>query len=102
MSRGKPGVHAFDLPKPEINQPDEVLIRVIEVGVDGTDYNMVRHNSQDIAEDHDQIVMGHEMVGQVAPYVSSQLKTSILENFVAILFVVLSLALFWISLSDIM
>ena len=39
--------------------------------------------------------------GQVAPYISSRLKTSILEYFVAILFIVLSLALFWISLSTI-
>ena len=37
---------------------------------------------------------------QVVPYVSSRLKTSILENSIAILFIILSLALFWISLSD--
>ena len=65
MVRGKLGVHAFDLPKPEISQTDEVLIRVQEVGVDGTDFNMVKHNLQDIAEGHDEIIMGHEMVGVV-------------------------------------
>ena len=65
MLRGKTGVHTFEIPKPEIKQPDEVLIRVKEVGVDGTDTNMVRHNLQDIAEDHNEIVMGHEMVGVV-------------------------------------
>ncbi len=65
MMRGKPGVHTFERPKPEIKQPDEVLIRVKEVGVDGTDFNMVRHNLQDIAEGHSEIVMGHEMVGMV-------------------------------------
>ncbi len=74
MLRGKPGVHAFDLPKPEISQPDEVLIRVIEVGVDGTDFNMVRYNLQDIAEGRDQIVMGHEMVG-VVEEVGSKVKS---------------------------
>ena len=65
MLRGKPGVHAFDLPKPEISQPDEVLVNVKEAGVDGTDFNMVRHNLQDIAEGRNEIVMGHEMVGLV-------------------------------------
>jgi len=66
MMRGKQGVHAFEIPRPEIKQADEVLVRVKEVGVDGTDFNMVKHNLQDIAEGHNQIVMGHEMVGVVA------------------------------------
>jgi len=74
MMRGKPGVHAFDLPKPEISQPDEVLVRVKEAGVDGTDFNMVKHNLQDIAEGRDEIVMGHEMVGMVEA-VGSEVKS---------------------------
>jgi len=65
MVRGKPGVHALELRKPEIRQPDEVLVRVKEVGVDGTDFNMVKFDLQDIAEGRDEIVMGHEMVGLV-------------------------------------
>lgn len=65
MRRGESGVHALDLPRPEITQPDEVLVRVKEAGVDGTDFNMVRHNLQDVAEGRDEIIMGHEMVGVV-------------------------------------
>ena len=65
MMRDKPGVHAFELPKPNLNQPDEVLVRVKEAGVDGTDYNMIKHNLQDVAEGRNEIVMGHEMVGVV-------------------------------------
>lgn len=65
MVRGKPGVHDFEIPKPEIKQPDEVLVRVKEVGLDGTDFNMVRYNLQDIAAGRNEIVMGHEMVGMV-------------------------------------
>ena len=63
--RGKPGVHAFELPMPEIKQPDEVLVRVKEVGLDGTDFNMVRYGLQDIAEGHNEMAMGHEVVGVV-------------------------------------
>jgi threonine dehydrogenase-like Zn-dependent dehydrogenase len=65
MVRGKSGVHAFGLTKPKISQSDEVLVRVKAAGVDGTDYNMVRHNLQDMAEGRNEIVMGHEMVGVV-------------------------------------
>jgi threonine dehydrogenase-like Zn-dependent dehydrogenase len=42
MLRGKAGVHTFELPKPEITQPSEVLVCVKEAGVDGTDFNLVR------------------------------------------------------------
>ncbi len=59
MVRGKSGVHTFEVSKPEIKQPDEVLVRVKEAGVDGTDFNMVKHNLQDIAEDRNQIITGH-------------------------------------------
>ncbi|MEE9583078.1 MAG: alcohol dehydrogenase catalytic domain-containing protein [Dehalococcoidales bacterium] len=65
MLRGKPGVHALEVPRLEIKQPDEVLLRVKEVGVDGTDLNMLRHNLQDIAPGRNEIVIGHEMVGVV-------------------------------------
>ena len=65
MVRGKSGVHSFEIPKPVIRAPDEVLIRVKEVGVDGTDSNMVKYNLQDISSGRNEIVMGHEMVGLV-------------------------------------
>lgn len=65
MLRGKPGVHSFEVPVPEVRQPDEVLIRMKEVGLDGTDFNAVRYNLQDIAEGRNEIVLGHEGVGVV-------------------------------------
>jgi len=74
MVRGKPGVHTFELPMPEIKQPDDVLVRIKEAGLDGTDFNMLQHQLQDIAEDRDEITMGHEMVG-VVEAVGSEVKT---------------------------
>jgi threonine dehydrogenase-like Zn-dependent dehydrogenase len=65
MIRGKTGVHVFKAKKPEISGSDEVLVRVKEVGVDGTDFNMVRHELQDISKDSDRIILGHEMAGVV-------------------------------------
>ena len=83
MIRGKPGVHALERPKPEIKQPDEVLIRVKEVGVDGTDYGMLRHGVQDIAEGRDEMVMGHEVVG-VVEEVGNDVKSLVLGDLVTL------------------
>ncbi|MFC2038482.1 alcohol dehydrogenase catalytic domain-containing protein [Chloroflexota bacterium] len=65
MKRGETGAYITDIPKPQLNQADQVLVRVIEAGLDGTDYNMIKHNLQDITDDKNEIVMGHEMVGVV-------------------------------------
>ncbi|MBI2852883.1 MAG: alcohol dehydrogenase catalytic domain-containing protein [Chloroflexi bacterium] len=74
MLRGKPGVHSLEVPAPEINEPDEVLVRMKEVGLDGTDFNIVRYNLQDIAEGRNEIVLGHEGIG-VVEAVGSAVKT---------------------------
>ena len=65
MIRGQAGVHGFEIPKPEIKQPDEVLVRVKEVGLDGTDFGIVKRGKPDIAPDRREMVLGHEMVGVV-------------------------------------
>ncbi|MES0278438.1 MAG: alcohol dehydrogenase catalytic domain-containing protein, partial [Dehalococcoidales bacterium] len=65
MIRGKKGIFDFEIPKPGITRPDEVLVRVKEVGLDGTDFNIARYNLQDIADGRDEMVMGHEMSGVV-------------------------------------
>jgi threonine dehydrogenase-like Zn-dependent dehydrogenase len=72
--KGKDGVHSFDLPEPEIKQPDEVLVRIKRVGLDGTDFNIVRYNVHDVAEGRDTMAMGHEMVG-VVEAVGSEVKS---------------------------
>jgi len=43
MLRGQSRVHDFELPMPAIKQPDEVLVRVKEVGLDGTDFGLVQY-----------------------------------------------------------
>lgn len=65
MVRGKRGLYDFELPMPEIREDDEVLVRVKEVGLDGTDFNMLRYGEPDIAEGRNEIALGHEMVGVV-------------------------------------
>lgn len=65
LIRDRKGVHALDLPVPEIREPDQVLVKVKEVGLDGTDFNILKYNLQDMAEGQDHMVLGHEMVGMV-------------------------------------
>ncbi|MBE0481743.1 MAG: alcohol dehydrogenase catalytic domain-containing protein [Dehalococcoidia bacterium] len=65
LVRDKKGAHAIDVPKPEIKEPDEVLVRIKEVGLDGTDFHLVESEQQDIAEGRDTMIMGHEVAGVV-------------------------------------
>ena len=64
LARGKRGVQGFEVPMPRIEQDDQVLIRVVQVGLDGTDFRLVRYDEQDIAPGREGIVLGHEMLGR--------------------------------------
>lgn len=59
------GIHSFTTPKPEIKKPTDVIIKIKQVGLDGTDFNMVKYDSKDIAENRNEIVLGHELLGIV-------------------------------------
>ena len=59
------GIQTFHIPKPEIKKPTDILIKIKQVGLDGTDFNMVRYDSKDIAENRNEIVLGHELLGIV-------------------------------------
>jgi len=65
MLRSKPGVHHFELPMPKISTPMQVLVRVKEVGICGTDYGMVKQDNKDMADGKEELVLGHEMLGVV-------------------------------------
>ena len=65
MIRGESGVTELELPRPVIRTEDEVLIRVDEVGLDGTDFGILAKNKPDIAPGADYMVLGHEVTGRV-------------------------------------
>lgn len=83
MIRGNTGVHSFEVPMPEIRQPDEVLVRVKEVGLDGTDFGIVRQGVPDMPKDRDRMVLGHEMVG-VVEAVGSEVSSLVVGDRVAL------------------
>ena len=53
------------VPEPELNSPDQLLIRVLEVGICGTDRAIVRGDSGEVPPGDDHLILGHEMLGQV-------------------------------------
>lgn len=65
LVRDKKGIQSFDIPVPVIKKPGEVLLKVKQVGLDGTDFNMVARDLKDLEEGRDSIVLGHEMIGIV-------------------------------------
>ncbi|HRZ87064.1 MAG TPA: glucose 1-dehydrogenase [bacterium] len=65
MLKDKPGIHRFEIPTPQIQGSKDVLVRIVQAGICGTDRSMVRHDRKDIAPGADRIVLGHEAVGVV-------------------------------------
>jgi threonine dehydrogenase-like Zn-dependent dehydrogenase len=66
---GKPGsVHLADLPKPSVNDVPNgrgVLVKVLRVGVDGTDKEINAAEYGAAPPGYDFLVIGHESLGQV-------------------------------------
>lgn len=66
LKKNENGIFHFDIEKPQIQKDDEVLIKILETGIDGTDAALFKHNIVDAAEDKNFLVLGHETVGQIA------------------------------------
>src|ERR671933_1947564 len=66
---GKPGsIHLEDVPKPSLDQVPEgrgVLVRVLRVGVDGTDKEINAAEYGAAPEGDDYLIIGHENFGEV-------------------------------------
>ncbi len=61
---GRPSLRS-DVPEPAITSPDQLLIRVLEVGICGTDRAIVRGEGGEPPPGDDYLVLGHEMIGEV-------------------------------------
>lgn len=64
----KPGttdVKLADRPDPKIHYPDEVKLRVLEVGVCGTDRDETHAGRAEAPKGSHELIIGHEMLGQV-------------------------------------
>ena len=63
---GTAGTRLVERPEPSITAPDEVKIRIIRVGICGTDREEVSGGRAQAPAGQKELVIGHEMFGQVA------------------------------------
>ena len=62
---GTSGVSVIDINEPNITTPDEVKIKIWQVGICGTDREEVTGGRADAPPGKKQLIIGHEMFGQV-------------------------------------
>lgn len=65
ITPGTKGVQLVDRPEPSITKPDDIKMHVVHVGICGTDREEVSGGRADAPAGKNQLVIGHEMFGQV-------------------------------------
>jgi len=68
---GTAGSHLVERPEPSITAPDQLKLRIIRVGICGTDREEVSGGRADAPAGQKELVIGHEMFGQVVAVGSS-------------------------------
>jgi threonine dehydrogenase-like Zn-dependent dehydrogenase len=62
---GTPEVHFVDRPEPDIQQETDIKMKMLQVGICGTDREEAAGGRADPPAGSDELVIGHEMFGQV-------------------------------------
>ena len=65
IKTGEKGVSLIEVQEPSINAPDEIKIRMLQVGICGTDREEVSGGRAHPPAGKNKLVIGHEMFGQV-------------------------------------
>jgi threonine dehydrogenase-like Zn-dependent dehydrogenase len=65
LEPGTTNVYLTEVEEPQINQPDEVKIKVWHVGICGTDREEAEGGRADAPANKSELIIGHEMFGQV-------------------------------------
>lgn len=63
---GQPGVFMTDRPEPQIEAPDQVKLKILQVGICGTDREEVAGGRSQAPNGARELVIGHENFGRVA------------------------------------
>lgn len=74
---GTAGSRIVDRPEPAITAQDEVKVKVIRVGICGTDRTEVSGGRADAPDGQKELVIGHEMFGQVVGLGSSVTRVKV-------------------------
>jgi threonine dehydrogenase-like Zn-dependent dehydrogenase len=62
---GTPGARIVERPEPAVSAPDHVKVRIIRVGICGTDREELSGGRAQAPDGQTELVIGHEMFGQV-------------------------------------
>lgn len=62
---GTPGINIIETPEPMIASPTQVKIKILEVGICGTDREEVFGGRADAPVGQSQLIIGHEMLGRI-------------------------------------
>jgi threonine dehydrogenase-like Zn-dependent dehydrogenase len=71
LTPGTTDVRIEDRPEPKIQYPDEVKIRILEVGICGTDREETSGGRAEAPSGQKELIIGHEMFGKVVEIGSS-------------------------------
>lgn len=62
---GTTDLHLVDIPVPDITADDEIKVKVLQVGVCGTDRDEVSGGRATAPQNKNELIIGHEMLGEV-------------------------------------
>src|SRR5690606_16587630 len=65
LTPGTSDVRLVERPEPSISAPDEIKLRVLQVGICGTDRDEVNGGRARAPEGAEELVLGHEVLGEV-------------------------------------
>lgn len=65
ITPGKPGARLVERPEPKLQQADEIKLKVVQVGICGTDREEIAGGRALAPAGAHELVIGHEMIGRV-------------------------------------
>jgi threonine dehydrogenase-like Zn-dependent dehydrogenase len=74
---GTPGAHLVDRPEPTVTAADDVKVRMVRVGICGTDREELSGGRAQAPDAQQELVIGHEMFGQVVAVGSSVTRVKV-------------------------
>jgi threonine dehydrogenase-like Zn-dependent dehydrogenase len=77
ITPGTSGARIVERPEPDITAPDEVKVKIIRVGICGTDREELSGGRADAPEGQQELVIGHEMFGKVVAIGSSVTRVKV-------------------------
>src|SRR4051812_8048697 len=65
LTPGTTDVHLTEIEEPQITEAHQIKVRVLQVGICGTDREEVAGGRAEAPPDNTELVIGHEMLGRV-------------------------------------